>query len=908
MDMAFGWPREDILATVDNMGALFVWRIEPVTDSDTLRFSVIFRVDTNGHSGPHRLLWSFGGGDVIATRGTTVEYWRMSHAIPTSADAVVPIECASAATSPLATTYARHTLAVHDVCLSPDNDVIVSGGADGLVCFFDATLARSHGTHTHGPVVNSVLRSFTARDDGAPVFAVALLSGGADMVETFLDVTSPNSKPRMLPSLLAVGFLHNSEIRLFSCTHNFACLQTVSFSSPPSSINTPSNQLPWNHVSTEPSSRFLVLSSVNRRSSVIALMVGATNRPNSAENSLGFVGAVEFGVAQPLLSFVVPSTVINDDAEGGAVALGAGELWDQRITMQAYCMQEKAIQQLTLSFKPVPAAVVGSGEWNSISGAGASDIDVSANADIAAHTSLETAAAMLEGLPLPPSSSQSSSTATTPLIPSPTPIEAAFAPALSASVSAPLPTAHVAQASATPAEEPAREKSRETAASQKGQSAAHAPNTQRQQPSQPTRQPKGPTSGGAKGFGGAVHATPQQQTQTHIAATDSTSGHVDLASLEQRMNDRLEALARENAAHVARLEELQLRIFNKLEADLTSGSAHSLDTSQTLTAAADRIVAKVTESIGALKKDLPRAVQANNTAIDKAVKEAVASSLATPAGAAAIGAAVASSLQPVIADAFRRSVAESLVPAFERACQTMFTQVNATFERGMREFSDRAGPKGNAVTVTQLQELLASHSAQTQASIAQAVEKLEGNLSKSIVSAVQAEVSKSGKPAREGSEKGEKKRPDSKVQMWAEIQQNIKDKDYAPAFSKALGAMDLAIVVKLCQAVSAHEPNAIFGRKPPVLTQPIFLSLIQQLSVDFTKDTDLKLLFLQNALMEINTDDHVIKKHAPTVLAQLSSKLDQLITNVGDGSENSNLIQTARMIKFVVDSICRRIE
>lgn len=55
--------------------------------------------------------------------------------------------------------------------------------------------------------------------------------------------------------------------------------------------------------------------------------------------------------------------------------------------------------------------------------------------------------------------------------------------------------------------------------------------------------------------------------------------------------------------------------------------------------------------------------------------------------------------------------------------------------------------------------------------------------------------------------------------------------------SQALTAGDLNIVMYVCENV---DPEKVFSQSPCPLSQPVLLSLIQQLSVDLAMYTDLK--------------------------------------------------------------------
>ena len=73
--------------------------------------------------------------------------------------------------------------------------------------------------------------------------------------------------------------------------------------------------------------------------------------------------------------------------------------------------------------------------------------------------------------------------------------------------------------------------------------------------------------------------------------------------------------------------------------------------------------------------------------------------------------------------------------------------------------------------------------------------------------------------------------------LQRQIDQYLLEYDYSKAFENALNAEELAFVLYVCQRVDSEE---LFSKKDCCLSQPIILSLIQQLSVDLTEQTELK--------------------------------------------------------------------
>lgn len=69
------------------------------------------------------------------------------------------------------------------------------------------------------------------------------------------------------------------------------------------------------------------------------------------------------------------------------------------------------------------------------------------------------------------------------------------------------------------------------------------------------------------------------------------------------------------------------------------------------------------------------------------------------------------------------------------------------------------------------------------------------------------------------------------------IQEYLETADFSKAFDEALSAQDLSVVLFVCQSV---RPQDVLSGKEACLSQPIILSLIQQLSADLTNETVLK--------------------------------------------------------------------
>merc|ERR1712130_785621 len=102
----------------------------------------------------------------------------------------------------------------------------------------------------------------------------------------------------------------------------------------------------------------------------------------------------------------------------------------------------------------------------------------------------------------------------------------------------------------------------------------------------------------------------------------------------------------------------------------------------------------------------------------------------------------------------------------------------------------------------------------------------------------------------------------------------IEQNKYNEAFTKALMASDLPLVVELMEMVDSGK---IFSADLPggtALEQNIILSLIQQLSVDLKTKADTKFHFLQDSILALDLR-RPSAEHIPNVLSQLQGKIAQ---------------------------------
>jgi hypothetical protein len=115
----------------------------------------------------------------------------------------------------------------------------------------------------------------------------------------------------------------------------------------------------------------------------------------------------------------------------------------------------------------------------------------------------------------------------------------------------------------------------------------------------------------------------------------------------------------------------------------------------------------------------------------------------------------------------------------------------------------------------------------------------------------------------------------STVDIQQEVGRLIAAQNYDAAFTTALSSGKIPIVLFTCKQL---DPRTLLSTPVAAhkLTSPVLLSLIQQLSFQLSpSDPDLKLvlLWLREAVASLPADDKLIAHHAPSVLRELSQKL-----------------------------------
>jgi len=123
---------------------------------------------------------------------------------------------------------------------------------------------------------------------------------------------------------------------------------------------------------------------------------------------------------------------------------------------------------------------------------------------------------------------------------------------------------------------------------------------------------------------------------------------------------------------------------------------------------------------------------------------------------------------------------------------------------------------------------------------------------------------------------------------------------FEEAFSQVLSLSDLKLVVWLCKSSNAQQ---VLGGRPPALSAPVVLSLVHQLGFDMTTDTMVKVAWLREAVMALDSKDPIIAGHVPGVLKELLVKLQAMESSPAEHPVTQE--NDFRLLVHVVRSMCQ---
>uniref|UniRef100_A0A2K6DV23 Enhancer of mRNA-decapping protein 4 n=1 Tax=Macaca nemestrina TaxID=9545 RepID=A0A2K6DV23_MACNE len=416
-----------------------------------------------------------------------------------------------------------------------------------------------------------------------------------------------------------------------------------------------------------------------------------------------------------------------------------------------------------------------------------------------------------------------------------------------------------------------------------------------------------------------------QRLCTQLEGLQSTvTGHV-----ERTGKRRLERALAEGQQRGGQLQE---QLTQQLSQALSSAVAGRLERS-----IRDEIKKTVppcvSRSLEPMAGQLSNSVATKLTAVEGSMKENISKLLKSKNLTDAIARAAADTLQGPMQAAYREAFQSVVLPAFEKSCQAMFQQINDSFRLGTQEYLQQleshmksrkareqearepvlAQLRGLVSTLQSATEQMAATVASSvRAEVQHQLHVAVGSLQESILAQVQrivkGEVSVALKEQQAAVTSSIMQAmrsaagtpvPSAHLDCQAQqahILQLLQQGHLNQAFQQALTAADLNLVLYVCETV---DPAQVFGQPPCPLSQPVLLSLIQQLASDLGTRTDLKLSYLEEAVMHLDHSDPITRDHMGSVMAQVRQKLFQFL----QAEPHNSLGKAARRLSLMLHGL-----
>ncbi|CAG8506040.1 6707_t:CDS:2 [Diversispora eburnea] len=115
-----------------------------------------------------------------------------------------------------------------------------------------------------------------------------------------------------------------------------------------------------------------------------------------------------------------------------------------------------------------------------------------------------------------------------------------------------------------------------------------------------------------------------------------------------------------------------------------------------------------------------------------------------------------------------------------------------------------------------------------------------------------------------------------------------------------LASHELPLILRLCSEVN---PKTVFSHARSLLSQPVILSLIHRLSLELNKYPDLKLRWMEEAVIKLNPKDHIIREHCERLLPLVKQRLDQYYHKIATQDPMSPNLRNISLLIHVVKKI-----
>ncbi|XP_053988599.1 enhancer of mRNA-decapping protein 4 [Hylaeus volcanicus] len=943
-DLAFAHVSTAILACVDLCGNLFIHTIESTISE--LSCSLLLQVDAaDPVNTDHRVIWcpyipedAPSDGDevsklLILTRGSKAELWSVN----TVTSRFRSIE----ATDPVAKENGgmleidQHSDTIVEATFSPDGTALATASYDGEVKFFQVYL---HG-NSHGNQAQPRCLHQWRPHGGRPISCLF-----------FLDDHKTYQPDVQFWRFAITGCDNNTELRVWSC-ELWTCLQTIKFAPTPST-----GILPILKAGLDLSAGYLLLSDIYNKVLYILSITKDTGKILASVTTIS-----EFLLPYPILSFGIVDAgmrKIRPTGESLEDLCPVDEEVEEQLVIQMYLVQPKSLQECHIAFRPASQASgrslmdtlaqdtldyseelsnIGTVNHNGISGENCEE-------DLSLSTTIDAATNHNTGLNLmtpdafsSPAKKENNELDSRPCSPeldkvlSPSPSLAQAVQALNATDPPLVKNELEEQAPASSGSSPSREvreilsltKPDEEPEAEKEPESTNYEDTNYDWPMPmelfQLREPEGYTSEDEKKVKdeskSTTHTTGDAESTWQVANELNTLELINkLESILEIIQDQRQEV-RELRTEVTRLGQ-ETPISTRVESALAKASQQQNATlEQTLygqmsrqheffntleTTIKDKIETTLPRIIEDTVEPLKHQLRLDSARMDELLKENLTELINSSHVKDTLALAAANAAKPALDMAFKETFTNIILPGMEKACQTMFRQVQDAFDRGTREYLENvdviADKQYQQRNEQQSETLSALIREELQTELNRCLNALQEETTRTIRDCIRDNLNQQLTELTNARSRATT--PAITVPAVADAQARVisllQRGQLNAAFQQALSASDLGLVVLVCEKT---EPARVFScsvgpqgqSSRCILPQPVILSLVQQLSADLGHRTELKHRWLEEAILNLDPNDPVTREHMGTVLITLQNQLSAFVT------ANPNHSSTRRM-------------
>ncbi|XP_010016036.1 PREDICTED: enhancer of mRNA-decapping protein 4, partial [Nestor notabilis] len=423
-----------------------------------------------------------------------------------------------------------------------------------------------------------------------------------------------------------------------------------------------------------------------------------------------------------------------------------------------------------------------------------------------------------------------------------------------------------------------------------------------------------------------------QRLMDHINTIQSNvMGHMErlINSQQEQSQRRLDRLLTEVQQRNGQLQE---HLSQQLSQSLSTVVCNRLE--RTVREEMKKTVPQcISKSMDTIAGQLNNTIAAKLTAVEGTLKENIAKLVKSKNLTDAVVRTMTDTLQGQIQSSYREAFQSVVLPAFEKSCQSMFQQINDTFKQGTQEYVQQfeAHLKNKNVREQEAQDLLLSQLRQLTSTFQSTTEQLASSITASVHAEVEHQLrifvgnmqeSTLAQVQRVIKEEVSLAMKEQQAAVTSSIVQAMRSAAGTPvpsthldfqsqqthilqllqqgrlnqAFQQALTAADLNLVLYVCETVDTEQ---VFGQHPCPLSQPVLLSLIQQLSSDLGTRTELKLNYLEEAVMHLDHSDPITRDHMGSVMNQVRQKLFQFL----QVEPHNTLSRPARRLTMILQGL-----